>query len=140
MNKEIEVEISRIIISEIMDAQAVLLKEKNGKRTLPIIIGVVEALALDREIKTKKAIRPMTHDLLISTLDALNCILKKVVINDLKEGTFYAEMYLEQYDNKYKLDCRPSDALVLATHFKTPIYVSENVFKKIDETSPPEEI
>ncbi len=137
-SKEIEVEISRIIISEIIDAQAVLLKEKSGNRAIPIIIGIVEALALDRVIKSKKSIRPMTHDLLIAFLNALQCHITKIVINDLKEGTFFAELHLEQNERSYTLDCRPSDALVLASHFKSPIYVSESVFLKIEE--PQEEL
>lgn len=132
-NKEIEVEVSRIIISEIMDAQAVLLKEKHGGRTIPIIIGIVEALALEREVKSKKSLRPMTHDLLITFLDVLHCQITKVVINDLKEGTFFAELHLNQNGKSYTLDCRPSDALVLATHFKSPIYVAENVFLKTEQ-------
>lgn len=136
--KEVEVEISRIIISEIMDAQAVLLKEKLGNRAIPIVIGIVEALALDREIKSKKSIRPMTHDLLIAFLNVLQCRITKVVINDLKEGTFFAELYIEQNGRSYILDCRPSDALVLASHFKCSIYVSENVLLKTEE--PQEEL
>lgn len=133
-NKEIEVEVSRIIISEIMDAQAVLLKEKGGNRTIPIVIGIVEALALEREIKSKKPIRPMTHDLLIAFLDVLQCHISKVIINDLKEGTFFAELHLEQNGKSYTLDCRPSDALVLASHFKSPIYVYEDVLLKTEES------
>ncbi|MFN7182524.1 MAG: bifunctional nuclease family protein [Planctomycetota bacterium] len=130
-----EVEISRIIISEIMDAQAILLKEKDGNRTIPIIIGIVEALALDRAIKAKKAIRPMTHDLLVSILEILQCKLQRVIINDLKGGTFFAELHLEQNGKSYTIDCRPSDALVLASHFKSPIYVLEDVFLKTENPS-----
>ncbi len=137
--EEVEVEIARIIISELMDAQAIVLREKGGNRTIPIIIGVVEALALDREIKVKKSIRPMTHDLLVSILEILRCNLRKVLISDLKGGTYYAELYLEQNGKSYAIDCRPSDALVLASHFKSPIYVLEDVFLKTQNSEEEEE-
>jgi bifunctional DNase/RNase len=127
----IEMELSRIVISENSDEQVVVLKEVNGMRTFPIVIGNYEAMALDRKIKNIKSPRPLTHDLIENIFMALNVKLLKITITQLKNSTFYAKLVLQQNGKELEVDARPSDALVLATHSKIPIYVSEEVLDKL---------
>ena len=87
---DIQVELSRIIINETSDQQVIVLKELNGKRSFPIVIGIAEVFAIDRRLKGIETPRPMTHDLLSSTIENLGGKLEKIVINDLINHTFYA--------------------------------------------------
>jgi bifunctional DNase/RNase len=106
----------------------VLLRDQEELNFLPIWIGVFEAAAIAMELQEVKPPRPMTHDLLKSAVEALGGKLKKVIINDVKEGTFYATVEVELKDNKVlTLDARPSDAIALAVRGHTPIFVSEAV-------------
>ncbi|MDD5135013.1 MAG: bifunctional nuclease family protein [Phycisphaerae bacterium] len=125
---EIEVELSRIIIDEATDQQVIILKEKTGTRTLPIVIGIFEIMAIDRRLKGKKAIRPMTHDLLGSVIDSLGAKIEKVVISDLKNHTYYATIHLNNKGEKTEVDSRPSDAIAVGIATNVPIFVSEHVF------------
>lgn len=106
----------------------VLLKDADEMNFLPIWIGIFEAAAIAMELQGLKPPRPMTHDLLKSTLEKFNATVSRVIINDVKEGTFYANIELEGKDkNKITIDSRPSDALALAVRVGAPIFVSENV-------------
>ena len=108
----------------------VILREKEGKskRILPIWIGVFEAIAIATEIEQQSLARPMTHDLLKSVIDSLGAEVVSVLVSDLKEDTFYAEINLRQGDGKViKIDSRPSDAIALGLRAKAPIYVAEEV-------------
>ncbi len=125
---EIEVELSRTIINETSDQQIIVLKERNGERTLPIVIGVVEIFAIDRRLKGIKPPRPMTHELMDSIIESLGAKIKKIVISDLREHTFFAEIHLVSDEKKFVIDSRPSDAIALSVVTKTPIYVNEKVF------------
>jgi len=129
----IEMELSRIVISETNDEQVIVLQEVNGTRTFPIVIGNYEAMALDRSIKNIKSARPLTHDLIGNIFLALNVKLLKITITQLKSNTFYAKLTLQQNGKELEIDTRPSDALVLATHSKIPIYVSEDVIDKLSD-------
>ncbi|MBI4834851.1 MAG: bifunctional nuclease family protein [Planctomycetes bacterium] len=129
----VEMELSRIVISETSDEQVIVLQEVNGTRTFPIVIGNYEAMALDRKIKNIKSPRPLTHDLIENIFMTLQIKLLKVTVTQLKNSTFYAKLTLQQNGKELEVDARPSDALVLATHSKIPIYVSEEVLDKLSD-------
>lgn len=130
---EVEVELSRIIINESSDQQIIVLKERHGERSFPIVIGIVEIFAIDRRLKGIKPPRPMTHDLLDSILENLNAKIEKIVINDLLNHTFYAQIHLSRNGENMMIDSRPSDAIALSVASKTPIYVAEHVFDKTSQ-------
>ena len=125
---DIEVELSRIIINEASDQQVIVLKEKNGQRTIPIVIGIVEIFAIDRKLKGIEPQRPMTHDLLADVIEKTSDGIEKVVISDMRNGIFYARIHINQNGQAIEIDSRPSDAIALAVAAGTPIYAAENVF------------
>ena len=129
---ETQVELSRIIINETSDQQIIVLKERQGPRSFPIVIGIVEIFAIDRRLKGIKPPRPMTHDLLDSVIENLGANVEKIVINDLRNHTFYAKIYLSSNGRTVQVDSRPSDAIALGVASDAPIYVAEHVF---DQTS-----
>ncbi|MFZ0452672.1 MAG: bifunctional nuclease domain-containing protein [Ignavibacteriaceae bacterium] len=110
-------------------AYAILLKEINGNRRLPIIIGAFEAQAIALEIEGIKPPRPLTHDLLKQVLDNLGAAVMEVVIDELRENTFYAKIILEVSALASEVDARPSDAIALAVRTQSPIYVAEKVME-----------
>jgi len=126
---EMEAELSRIIIDEQSDQQVIVIKERNGNRSFPIVIGIVEILAIDRRLKGIKPPRPMTHDLLGSVIEELGAKLEKIVINDLRHHTFYAKIHLNLNGQTVEVDSRPSDAIALGVACDAPIYVAEHVFE-----------
>jgi len=130
---ETEVELSRIIINETSDQQIIVLKERHGKRSFPIVIGIVEIFAIDRRLKGIKPPRPMTHDLLDSVIKNLGAKIEKIVINDLSNHTFYAKIYLSLNGRSVEIDSRPSDAIALGVASNAPIYAAEQVFEKASQ-------
>lgn len=104
-------------------AYALILKEVNGLRRLPIIIGAFEAQSIALEMEGIKPPRPLTHDLLKNVMDSLGASLNDVFINELKDGTFYARLTLDSQE----VDSRPSDAIALAVRYGVPIYVADKV-------------
>ena len=127
---DVEVELSRIIINETSDQQIIVLKERHGLRSFPIVIGIVEIFAIDRRLKGIKPPRPMTHDLLSSVIENLGAKIEKIVINDLRNHIFYAKIYLSLNGQTITVDSRPSDAIALGAASNAPIYVNNAVFKK----------
>ena len=111
---DVEVELSRIIIDENSQQQMIVLKERNGSRSFPIVIGIFEIFAIDRRLKGIEPPRPMTHDLLDSVIKGLNVKIKKIVINDLRNHTFFARISLELNGKSVEIDSRPSDAIALS--------------------------
>jgi len=130
---DVEVELSRIIINESSDQQIIVLKERHGQRSFPIVIGIVEIFAIDRRLKGIMPPRPMTHDLLDSVIKNLGAKMEKVVINDLRNHTFYAKIHLSLNGRTVKIDSRPSDAIALGVASNAPIYVAEHVFEKTSQ-------
>jgi len=126
---DIEVELSRIIIDEGSDQQVIVLKEKEGERNLPIVIGIVEIMAIDRRLKGKTTIRPLTHDLLGNIIEALGAKIEKVVISDLRNHTYYATIHLNINGREAEVDSRPSDAIAIGAATNVPIFVAEHVFE-----------
>lgn len=121
-------------------AYAILLKEVGGNRRLPIIIGAFEAQAIALEIEGIKPPRPLTHDLLKNVVDNLGAIVIEIVVDELRENTFYAKILLDVSSITNEIDSRPSDAIALAVRTQAPIYVAETVmqaaaFVPTDETS-----
>ena len=110
-------------------AYAILLKEMNGNRRLPIIIGAFEAQAIALEIEGIKPPRPLTHDLLKITIDNLGASIIEVIIDELKENTFYAKIIIEVSALTNEIDSRPSDAIAIAVRAQSPIYVAESVME-----------
>lgn len=107
----------------------VVLKDVNGNTVLPIWVGIFEANAIALEIEKVSTPRPMTHDLLKTVLLGLEAAVKKVVVSDLKDDTFYALIWLERAGEMISIDSRPSDALALALRLDCPIYVEDTVLK-----------
>ena len=107
----------------------VVLKDVNGTAILPIWVGIYEANAIALEIEKVATPRPMTHDLIRNLLFGLEAGVKKVVVSDLKEDTFYAVIWLERNGELISVDSRPSDALAIALRLDCPIYVAETVLK-----------
>jgi bifunctional DNase/RNase len=108
-------------------AYAILLKEVNGARRLPIIIGAFEAQAIALEMEGIKPPRPLTHDLLKILIDNLGANVNEIIINELKDNTFFARIILESSGLTNEIDARPSDAIALAVRTYAPIFVSESV-------------
>ncbi len=130
---DVEAELSRIIINETSDQQIIVLKERHGERSFPIVIGIVEIFAIDRRLKGIQPPRPMTHDLLDSVIESLGAKVEKIVISDLRNHTFYAKIYLSSNDHTVEIDSRPSDAIALGAASNAPIYVAEHVFERISQ-------
>ncbi len=128
---EIPVELSRIIINECVDQQIIVLSERNGDRSFPIVIGMPEILALDRRLKRIELPRPMTHDLLANVIDQVGASVKKIVINDLCDHTFFAQLHVELDGEVIQIDSRPSDAIALGAGLDVPIFVHQRVFEKM---------
>ena len=125
---EKEAELSRIIINETSDQQIIVIKERHGNRSFPIVIGIVEIFAIDRRLKGIEPPRPMTHDLLDSVIEGLGAKIEKIVINDLRNHTFYAQIHLSMNGRTVEIDSRPSDAIALGAASSAPIYVADHVF------------
>lgn len=108
----------------------IILKDLQSHYYLPIWIGQFEATSILMELQGIKPTRPLTHDLLKTVLETLNAQLIRVVINNLIDGTFYAQLHLIFKEEELEIDSRPSDAIALAVRFGVPIYVSEEVIKQ----------
>jgi bifunctional DNase/RNase len=129
----VAMELSRIIISEINQEQVIYLKEIDGERTFPILIGIFEATSIDRRVKRHEAPRPLTHDLLVNAVEQLGGQFQDVVISELKEHTYYAVLRVRHEGELIEIDSRPSDAIAVAVTCDPalPIYVSEDVLHDV---------
>ena len=127
----IEFEVSKIIIDEKSQEQVVVLKEKEGDKLIPIVIGITEASAIRMKFGGVTLPRPLTHDLLKSVIDNLGAKLERIVIDNLKEGTFYAKLIVKTSEGKEKaIDSRPSDSIALAVRSGAAIFVEDEVISK----------
>src|SRR5271156_2423966 len=126
---EVEMKIRGLMMDPVSNMPIVILKDVNGATVLPIWVGVFEANAIALEIEKVSTPRPMTHDLIKSLLMGLNTALRKVVVSELKDDTFYAVIWLDKDGDLISVDSRPSDALALALRLDCPIYVEEAVLK-----------
>jgi bifunctional DNase/RNase len=126
---EVEMKIRGLMMDPVTNMPIVILKDVNGSSVLPIWVGVYEANAIALEIEKVSTPRPMTHDLIKSLLLGLNTALRKVVVSELKDDTFFAVIWLDRDGDLISVDSRPSDALALALRLDCPIYVEESVLK-----------
>jgi len=126
---EIEMKIRGLMMDPVTNMPIVILKDINGSAVLPIWVGIYEANAIALEIEKVATPRPMTHDLLRNLLLGMDTRVQKVVVNDLRDDTFYALIWLEKDGEVITVDSRPSDALALALRVDCPIYVEEEVLK-----------
>ncbi|MFH0980524.1 MAG: bifunctional nuclease family protein [Planctomycetota bacterium] len=127
----VRMELARIIIVENGDSQVIVLREHDGGRHFPILIGISEALAIDRGVKGLQTSRPMTHDLIASIMKQFNAELEQIVIHDLRDHTFFAKLILRRDGELVEVDCRPSDAIALGVVGSTPILVDEKVLQEV---------
>jgi hypothetical protein len=126
---EVEMKIRGLMMDPVTNMPIVILRESDSETVLPIWVGVYEANAIALEIEKVSTPRPMTHDLLKNLLIGLETNVRKVVVTELKEDTFYAVIWLERGGEIISIDSRPSDALALALRMDCPIYVEDEVLK-----------
>jgi bifunctional DNase/RNase len=127
----IQMELHKIIISEMQDQQIIMLKEVDGERTFPIVIGSGEAYAIDRRLKGIPTPRPLTHDLLANIIEYLGGEIAQIEINDLENHTFFARIHIKQNGRTLEVDSRPSDAIALGIATSVPIFVAEHVLDEV---------
>jgi bifunctional DNase/RNase len=125
-----KMEIKGLLLDPISNTPVVVLKDAEEKLFLPIWIGVFEANAIALKIENVTTSRPLTHDLFFNTLGDLKAKIEKIVINDLRDNTFYARIFLTREGESIEIDSRPSDALALALRFDALIYVEDEVLEK----------
>jgi len=128
-------ELARVLIRETDDMHVVELREVDGDRIFPIVIGLNEAAAIERRLMGQEPPRPQTHELLASVIEHLGGRIERVMINDLEDHTFFARLMVRQGDTMLDIDSRPSDAIALGVATDVPIYVEEHV---LDEVCRPE--
>ncbi len=128
---EIRVDLARIIIHDNAEQQYIVLKERDGERSFPIVIGDMEANAIDRRLKKMRLPRPMTHDLLSTVIEKMDGEIEKIVIHDLKEHTFFAKLVIRQNGRVVEVDSRPSDAIALGVAAETPLFVEDAVLREV---------
>lgn len=127
---QIEMTIKGLMVDPVTNAPIVLLRDEAGSRVLPIWVGVFEANAIALQVENVSTPRPMTHDLLRQVITDLRGSVERVVVNDLREGTFYALIELRVDGRTVAVDSRPSDAIALALRARAPIFVEEAVLEQ----------
>ena len=127
----VQMELKRIIISEVHDQQVIMLKEVEGDRSFPIVIGIFEATSIDRRVKKMPSPRPLTHDLVASVIDSMGGDLQDVFISELRDHTYFAKLRIRINGELVEVDSRPSDAIALAVTANVPIYVAEDVLGEV---------
>ncbi|MFL2931271.1 MAG: bifunctional nuclease family protein [bacterium] len=135
----IEMNIKGLAVDPLTNVPIVILEESDGDRVLPIWVGLFEAHAIAREMENFETPRPMTHDLLKNLITELNSQVDHILVNELKDNTFYAQIHVSNNGTSFIIDSRPSDAIALAIRVGSPIYVNEKVLdeaKSIDFDKP----
>jgi bifunctional DNase/RNase len=126
-NRTVAVRVSNLVLDESYQNPIVVLKEIEGKRAIPIWIGHAVASGIALALENIQPERPFTHDLLKSVLEGMGAEVKKIVINDLQNNTFFARIVIETDSKLLSIDARPSDSIALALRVKAPIFVAEEV-------------
>ncbi|MCH6566777.1 MAG: bifunctional nuclease family protein [Nitrospinae bacterium] len=135
----LEMKVNGLAIDPSTNMPIVILKDLEEERALPIWVGIFEANAIALEMESVPTPRPMTHDLIKNILEETEATVLRIVVNDLKDNTFYAEIYLSLNGNEVAIDARPSDAIALALRVDAPIFVAKKVLdeaRSIDLTDP----
>ncbi len=134
---QVEMTIKGLMVDPVTNMPIIILRDQEGQRVLPIWVGVFEANAIALQIENIATPRPMTHDLLRNVIADLKAQVRKIVVSDLKENTFYALIYMTVNGDTVAVDARPSDAIALALRVHAPIFVEDAVIdsaKKLDFT------
>jgi bifunctional DNase/RNase len=129
----IEMLLAKVILQDNAEQSLIYLREKEGERTFPIVIGPFEAQEIWRQVEGEKTPRPLTHQLLATVMERLGGYLKRVLINDLENKTFFARLVIQREDEELEIDSRPSDAIALATRYRCAILVSEEVLEAVSK-------
>jgi bifunctional DNase/RNase len=127
----VQMELHRIIISEMQENQIIVLKEVDGERNFPIVIDSAQAYAIDRRLRGIPAQRPMTHDLLAAIIERLGGVIDHIEINNLENHTFFAQIFIRHQGQTISVDSRPSDAIALGIATMVPIFVAEHVLDAV---------
>jgi len=126
----VEMKVRGLALDPLSNMPIIILKDEEEKRSLPIWVGIFEANAIALELEKIPTPRPMTHDLIKNILETIEARLLKIVVTDLRENTFFAELHLQMGEGEYTVDSRPSDAIALALRVAAPIFVNEEVVQK----------
>lgn len=126
----VEMRIKGLMLDPVTNMPIIILSDLEGQRILPIWVGFFEANAIALQMENVATPRPMTHDLLKNVISGLNATVKKILVNNLWDNTFYALIYVEMNGELLAIDSRPSDAIALALRMKSPIFVEEEVIQK----------
>lgn len=127
----VRMELVRILIRESHESHIVELREVDGERIFPIVIGLHEASAIERRVMGQTPQRPQTHDLLANIIEEMGGKIERVVITDLKDRVFYARLQIRRDGTILDIDSRPSDAIALGVANNVPIYVEEHVLEEV---------
>ena len=130
----VQMELTRIIINETSDSHIIFLKEVDGERMFPIVIGIFEASSIDRRVRNQATPRPLTHDLLANTIDLLGGDLQDIYINELREHTYFAKLRIRHEGELVEVDSRPSDAIALAVTVDVPIFVADDILDEVGQS------
>ena len=125
----LEVRVAHLGLDRTTNTPVVILQEREGERVLPIWIGPAEASAIAMELAGVKFSRPLTHDLLKQVIVGLGADLRKVIITQVKDNTYYAELHIYRGDTVIQIDARPSDSIAVALRLKAPIFTQENLLE-----------
>ena len=126
----LEMKVRGLTLDPLSNMALVILRDLEGTKALPIWVGIPEANAIALEIEQVPTPRPMTHDLIKNILDGVNARVTRIVVNDLKDSTFYATIFLSLQGQEFRIDSRPSDAIAVALRVKAPIYVTLDVIER----------
>jgi bifunctional DNase/RNase len=136
--EDVAVEVGRVAVDRASGAPVVILEESGGTRSLPIWIGIAEAQSIAAEMEKQKPPRPNTHDLAKRLIDRLEGALQRVVVTELRGGTYYAVLFLAVNGEVIEVDARPSDAIAIALRCGAPVFVREALFEEAGRSTPPE--
>ena len=126
----VEMKVRGLALDPLSNMPIIILRDEEEKRSLPIWVGIFEANAIALELEKITTPRPMTHDLIKNILESLEAKVTKIMVNDLRENTFFAEIHLKVGESELTVDSRPSDAIALALRVGAPIFVEEEVVRK----------
>src|SRR5262245_37086937 len=129
----VQMELKRIIISDIHDQQVIMLREVDGERSFPIVIGIFEAASINRRVKGEPSPRPLTHDLVANAIDMLVAELQDVLISEFVDHGYCAKVGIRKAGGIVEVGSRPSDAIGVAGTAKVAIYVNEDVLSELGD-------
>jgi bifunctional DNase/RNase len=133
MSVPVPMELRRIVTDDVREQYVIYLKEVEGERMFPIVIGLFEVVSIERRVKGVPTPRPLTHDLICQVVENLGGSVQDVMISDLQDGTYYAKIRVKMNGELVDIDSRPSDAIAVAVTADVPIYVNEDVLDEASE-------